>query len=94
MDKFLKLFGLVEINPHTSPNVWSLRGKEWWCICCDAKLVSFDDPESGKWFNMFGMVRKIRCVDGDCLRKARSTYEGQEQVVVAVCCDCLKECEE
>lgn len=56
--------------------------QEFWCAECDHCKVDSDLPDSGKFFQVFGHVRKI-------IGKNPNDTGDYEAVIFAICANCL-----
>ena len=55
-----------------------VESQQHWCSDCDQVIVDTDKPETGKWFHVAG-----------CIYGARCKLEDHENVIFAICTDCL-----
>jgi hypothetical protein len=58
-----------------------VKGVEFYCKICDSNKVHSDKPESGKFFSVFGHTWDP---------KTQNVTEDYEQVIFAVCPECIK----
>lgn len=56
--------------------------QEFWCAECDHSMVDSSDPNSGRFFQVSGHVRKSIFIGKD----DTTQYEG---VIFAICANCL-----
>ena len=61
-----------------------LEPQSFWCTECDHKMVDSDRPETGKFFQVGGHVRKCRFQS-----HRPDTTEDHEIVIFAICTECL-----
>ena len=58
-----------------------IKGEEYWCTECDNNIVKSDDPTTGTFFYQFGHSWDA---------KAGKTTDDYEQIIFAICHECLK----
>lgn len=69
-----------------NPIIQEIEGieEEFWCHDCDGRKVNGKNPETGRFFSVFGHIRRY-----DSQKKKMILTAEYEQVVFALCPDCL-----
>ena len=57
--------------------------QEYWCEKCDGNVVDSDNPDSGKFFQVSGCIRKLTF-------KEKEDTGDWETVIFALCKSCLE----